>query len=266
MNATTVKPKVANPSGSGTITSNADKAKRPIVNEVSNPFWIGPSFAARDGVSELLASVIDLDLPCEDERCTDALRVVRLASDIVDFHMVDGETHKLPDPAIRIAGAMFDTIAMLTAALHYPGQTFGPVRTSMILAGIDVCRKVVSIHFEGDQGPDFVPDLLEALALVPEAIASAAQATDQDEIDAGWPEIDAERREIIRKAAGEVMDWSDLLLQKEGADESPFSRLMPKIHRRIERLGSVVLSGVSDALESTEHLAARLSGGAEVLQ
>lgn len=75
--------------------------------------------------------------------------------------------------------------------------------------------------------------------------------------------LDLDRRELIRLAGCEVIDWVSLIESAQEhatSDSGAIDRLMPQILRRINTLGSIVLSGVDDRSESNEDLSARLNG------
>lgn len=69
--------------------------------------------------------------------------------------------------------------------------------------------------------------------------------------------LDADRREVIRSAACESLDWLSILqtlVASDTFDPPTLSRRLPGILGRLDELSSVVLSGIDDPSHATATL------------
>ncbi|WP_208507917.1 hypothetical protein [Variovorax paradoxus] len=131
----------------------------------------------------MIATARDLELP-EDDRCTDALRLLSIASSSIDFKQLGAETLAKSDPQNCISEAAFDMAALLTASLHFPKQAFGAERGVLIGAALHTLDVMTELHMSGPDGPAILPTLRQVVAnpgvgveLLDPRVRQASQAT-----------------------------------------------------------------------------------------
>jgi hypothetical protein len=171
----------------------------------AHPFWYEPTLAARDALSALLTQIRGLGETMqdfdEDDRCCDALRVIHIASDLIDTQLIDAAVLDMDDPQLHIANVAFDASALLIAADSYPDQRFEGARSALILHASRILDALTDLHCSGPEGSSMVPALrattkhgnwIEHAKIERDAISEALYAayeTDQtrdDNADAGW--------------------------------------------------------------------------------
>lgn len=181
-----------------------------------------------------LTSACELD---EALQSGDTLRLTRQAAQTLEsLELTDGWTPE------NVAEALFDAIALIRAAATTATDTISIERWAL---------------------------LDRASMLVDTAIGSLPQWHGMEPSGLGKPPdadmLTSERQEVIRMARCEILDWSALIAlarDHETFDAEVIQRRMPQLIRRIEELGSIVLSGVADRLEATASLEERLNGWA----
>lgn len=128
------------------------------------PYWFEPSIAARNALSALLKAMRDHDDFEEDDRCCDALRIVSVASDLIDT-MIGAPMPDMEGVQLRIANVGFDVKALLIAASAYPEpeQRFAKVRTALLCHAIRILDELTNMNCSGPDGLRFAPALQSAI-------------------------------------------------------------------------------------------------------
>jgi hypothetical protein len=98
----------------------------------------------------------------EDDRCCDALRVIHIASDLIDTQLIDASVLDRDDPQLHIANVGFDACALLIAADSYPDQQFEGGRSALILHASRILGALTDLHCSGPEGLSMVPALRAA--------------------------------------------------------------------------------------------------------
>jgi hypothetical protein len=133
-------------------------------NETADhPYWYELTVAARDALGELLKAMREHDDFEEDDRCCDALRVVSVASDLINQNLIDASVLDMEAPQLHIANVGFDACALLIAATCYQDQDFGRVRSDLSLHATRILGALTDLHSSGPDGLRFAPALQAAI-------------------------------------------------------------------------------------------------------